>query len=490
MRSQSLFNFFTKAAKATQPTAVTPAVVRPEGEAQEDTGNPAAGGLSSSNIPVPQVSVSSDRTGRGTYKPVVFRGGYTINTNDDNVDWTAQGDGSINVYGAKFTDDQYRAYNNVRSSLAAAMRQQEGLGVTEAQQRATRLANQWAADRAQVAAGGRAMDRWRHVDSPATNNHPATSGTPTNRETPYIPTAPASPYLTLAATEPIPFTLSGTNGFNPNTQGNTLPDQPHLTLAASKPIPFTLRGMNGFNPNTQGRTLPNQQPQQVETQLTPQLAQPAAPALQQTSSEPAPLAPELDDTTNSVVTPAESAPQPKAEAATTPEIIEAPAWDFRARALENRNKVAEGLVPINDYEGIYYKPGDMSGTIYKSNGEPWRTREGSIVNAKMLREDTNWFGANGNDIKHNIEQRYKEDNAKAFTPAEAAVLGFKKLPGVQGYYINSRGEIVDEFGYAEDEGTLPSDVDHSTWDDIRKAWREWAPDYLGLGFTGDRDDYK
>ena len=130
----------------------------------------------------------------------------------------------------------------------------------------------------------------------------------------------------------------------------------------------------------------------------------------------------------------------------------------------------------------------MSGTLYKSNGEPWRTRGGSVVNAKMLREDTNWFGANGNDIKHGIEQRYKEDNAKAFTPAEAAALGYKPLEGAPGYYINSRGEIVDEFGYAEDDGTLPSDVNHSTWNDIRKAWREWVPDYFV--FSGDSDDYK
>ena len=406
--------------------------------------------------------VRRDRNGR--VAPTVFKGGYAVDTGNG-VDWSAKGDGHINISGANFTDEQYAAYNNVRSSLTTAIRQQEGVSLNEARARATALANQWAADQSQVAAGGKAFNRWQHVDTPAPVAKPQPTATPQPTAAPQ--SVAQSPVTALGATDIA--SVAGT----PSNRPLTLGGEPTLGLPTSTSDRSLLN-----NPGL-AITLPSlgaAQPQQLSSpspEVTP------APATAPTTSNTTPAAPA-----------AAPATAPAAGSTTEEPPVESPAWDFRSRALENRNKVADGLVPIKDYEGIYYKPGDMSGTLYKSNGEPWRTRGGNIVDAKILRADTNWFGANGNDIKHNIEQRYQEDSAKAFTPEEAAVLGFKPLPGAPGYYINSRGEIVDEFGYAEDEGTLPSDVDHSTWDDIRKAWREWVPDYFGDLFSGDSDDYK
>lgn len=457
MRSRSLFSIFTKSASPLpadldNKTPVPPVV-------PDNNESPA---------PTPTATeVAQD------IKPLTFKGGYTVRPSGKNVDWSARGDGHINIRGAKFTDDQYAEFNNVRSSLATAIRQQEGVSNDEAIRRANILADQWAADQTQVAAGGKALGKWQHVDTPAPVAKPQPTATPQPTAAPQ-PVA-QSPVTALGATDIA--SVAGTPSNSPLTLGG----EPNLGLPTSTSDRSLLN-----NPGL-AITLPSlgaAQPQQLSSpspEVTP------APATAPTTSSTTPATPAAAPT----ATPAPAAPATAGSATEEPP-VESPAWDFRARALENRNKVAEGrgLVPINDYEGIYYIPGDTSGTLYKSNGEPWRTSGGQVVNAKMLREDTNWFGANGNDIKHNIEKRFKEDNAKAFTPAEAAVLGYKPLEGAPGYYINSRGEIVDEFGYAEDDGTLPSDVNHSTWNDVRKAWREWVPDYFGLGFSGDRNDYK
>jgi hypothetical protein len=98
--------------------------------------------------------------------PLTFKGGYTVGGVSGDIDWAAKGDGSINVGGAKLTADQYNAFNNVRSSLATQLRQQEGLSHTEARARATQMANQWMADQTAVANGGKAQNRWQHVENP------------------------------------------------------------------------------------------------------------------------------------------------------------------------------------------------------------------------------------------------------------------------------------------------------------------------------------
>lgn len=98
--------------------------------------------------------------------PITFKGGYTVGGVNGNVDWAAKGDGSINVGGAKLTADQYNAFNNIRSSLATQLRQQEGISHTEARARATQMANQWMADQTAVANGGKAQNRWQHVENP------------------------------------------------------------------------------------------------------------------------------------------------------------------------------------------------------------------------------------------------------------------------------------------------------------------------------------
>lgn len=105
--------------------------------------------------------------------PITFKGGYTVGGVSGDVDWAAKGDGSINVGGAKLTADQYNAFNNVRSSLATQLRQQEGLSHEEARARATQMANQWMADQTAVANGGKAQNRWQHVENPQPASQPA-----------------------------------------------------------------------------------------------------------------------------------------------------------------------------------------------------------------------------------------------------------------------------------------------------------------------------
>lgn len=516
MRSQSLFNFLTKAADVQITPAGTSIVTGADAErrmqeaAQETpAAQPVVEGHKSK--PAPRLarrdingrvdssvqstqetpkSTPSPRLARrdrnGRVGPTVFKGGYAVNTNDDNVDWALQGDGHINIHGAKFTDEQYAAYNNVRSSLMTAMRQQEGLSPVEARERATRLANQWAADRAQVAAGGKAFNRWQHVDEPAPQEVPAkpaadpatptqqqlAQGTPTAmgialNEAPTIEPSesPATEQNSLTSAAPVqaqdnrPLTLGGVPSFtetDTSSPSDMLGGDAHPWWQA----PVTPKPEQGSQPVSQAESTP----QPTQTPAPQQGSQPVVPA-------PQPPAP---------------APQPKAA---KPE-AEASAYDFKTRALANRNKVSDGLTRVNGYDGIYYKPGDTSGTLYKNNGEPWRNSDGQIVNAEMLRKDTNWFGASGNDIKHNIEQRYQEDSNRAFSAEELAALGFRPVPGAPGYYINSKGEIVDEFGNAEESGTLVSDVEHSLWNDIGKSWREWSPDPFGVLWSGSRKDYK
>lgn len=457
MRSQSLFNFFTKAATQV-PQEVEP--VKPAEAPQPDVGSERSVQVPSAEAaPSPERRlVRRDRNGRVAPKPTIFRGGYAVNPNDDSVDWLAQGDGSINVRGTKFTEDQYRAYNNVRSSLATAMRQREGLGDTEAKARANRLADQWVADRVNVARGGAADNGWQHVDEPA-----QATPAPAPQQRDQISDAVQSPLTLSPVSQPSIGENYASAVQNPITSSQLFNDV--------GPIPLTLRG----NPLLKIKTTAGQ-----DSTLQQQPAPAPAAKGQQAGTTPTPAP---------ATTPAPT-PSPASDPTPDTEIIEAPAWDFKTRALENRNKVADGLVRANGYEGIYYKPGDMSGTLYKSNGEPWRNSSGQVVDAGVLRSDTNWFGASGNDIKHNIEQRYQADANRAFTAEEAAALGFKPVPGAPGYYINSKGEIVDEFGNAEEQGTLVSDVEPSVWNDIRKAWREWSPDPLGLFWSGSREDYK
>lgn len=137
------------------------------------------------------------RNGERVPNPV-FKGGYTVNVDTGAVDWGKEGDGSINVGGTKYTADQYNAYNNVRSSLAKQFRLQEGLGPEEAKAKATQLANQWVADQMAVAYGGKAQNRWQHVENPQPaaqqTPQPAAQQTPqpATQETPQPATQPAA----------------------------------------------------------------------------------------------------------------------------------------------------------------------------------------------------------------------------------------------------------------------------------------------------------
>lgn len=127
--------------------------------------------------------------------PITFTGGYTVGGVSGDVDWAAKGDGSINVGGAKLTADQYNAFNNVRSSLATQLRQQEGLSHEEARARATQMANQWMADQTAVANGGKAQNRWQHVENPQPSAQPTTQPTaqPAARQAAQPTTQPAAP---------------------------------------------------------------------------------------------------------------------------------------------------------------------------------------------------------------------------------------------------------------------------------------------------------
>lgn len=428
--------------------------------------------------------VRRDRNGRVTPTPTVFKGGYAVDTGD-NVDWSAKGDGHINISGANFTDEQYAAYNNVRSSLTTAIRQQEGVSLNEARARATALANQWAADQSQVAAGGKAFNRWQHVDAPEPE---AATPAAAPAALPVTPSESASPEPTGPAVQ----APAGQTSSLPVSSGDSIvPNDPALNTGNR---PITLGGSPdlGISPDVLGAVPqvpannPLSNPAATSTPPTSTEANPAQPTTPQPATPPAAPTPSAQEATSAAPAPTSAPATPTP--APAPEVIEAPAWDFKNRALANRNKVADGLVRANGYEGIYYKPGDSGGILYKSNGEPWR-RNGQVVNADMLRNDTNWFGASGNDIKHNIEQSYQENSNRAFSAEEAAALGFKPVPGAPGYYINSKGEIVDEFGNAEEDGTLISDVGPSIWNGIGKAWREWSPDPLGLFWSGSREDY-
>ena len=134
-----------------------------------------------------QKRLVTKRNGERVPNPV-FKGGYTVNVDTGAVDWGKEGDGSINVGGTKYTADQYNAYNNVRSSLAKQFRLQEGLGPEEAKARATQLANQWMADQVAVAQGGKAQNRWQHVENPqpAAQQTPQPAAQPVTQETPQV----------------------------------------------------------------------------------------------------------------------------------------------------------------------------------------------------------------------------------------------------------------------------------------------------------------
>ena len=196
--------------------------------------------------------------------PITFKGGYTVGGVSGDIDWSAKGDGSINVGGAKLTADQYNAFNNVRSSLTTQLRQREGLSHTEAKARATQMANQWMAD--QVANSGKAQDRRKHVETP----QPAAAQ-------PVTPTPPvATPKLDIP--DPvIPDTITRDLVPELDITEFSLPDIPDPDIpdpVAPKPEAANLFALDGNTPT-------NEQPGSAArpaAQVSAQSTTPAAPA--------------------------------------------------------------------------------------------------------------------------------------------------------------------------------------------------------------------
>lgn len=477
MRSRSLFNFFTKAADATQQTtsAATPGI--PVVEAQEDEDN-----STNSNVH-PSVDAASTRrlvrrdiNGRVTPKPTVFRGGYAVNTNDDNVDWTAQGDGSINIYGAKFTDDQYRAYNNVRSSLATAMLQQGGVGATEAHRRATRLANQWAADRAQVASGGRAMDRWRHVDTPS----PAPAALPAAQAEAASPAPAPSPLEAPLMMAPSVVPAPGT-GNRPITLGGS-PD-----LGISPDVPGAVPSVPANNP------LAN--PVSTSTLTTSTEVNPAQPAAPQPSPAAQPTAPPATPQLTEQATTPTGTTNPNLATQQPSNPHRDTVWtQYGITDALNRQKtqVAGGLVAIPGYDGLLFRrDGDKDGGVYDRTGRQL-TYQGKAINDELLRGDRNgWWefwkdGDYGADILHNAHQAMQSRATSNYGDAEMNALGFTRVPGSRRWYVNNKGQFVDISGELAPTGTIEGQLDHGRT--VNQRWRKDTSDPIGLFFDGEREE--
>ena len=453
MRSQSLFNFLTKVADVqTTPGGATilPGKDSPALQTADKRRNEVESARKAdkvNNVPAEPVTsqkkklVRRDVNGRVTPKPAIFRGGYAVNPNDDNVDWTAQGDGSINIYGARFTDDQYKAYNNVRSSLVTAMRQQKGLGAEEAHRRATRLANQWAADRAQVAAGGRALNRWQHVDKPALKTRPKL--VPTSQQLESITSsAPAN------ATGNLPLTLGGTPDF-------TASEEPTLTFSPPQPAP---------QPAPEPQPAPHPSPQPAP-EPQPQPAPVPQPA-------PAP----------------QPAPQPGDAHKDT-------VWTehgIREALNAEKTKVAEGLRAVPGYDDLLFtKDGDPTGGIYDRTGKQLSYKGKAINNDLLLADKNRWWefwkdGDYGADILHNAHQAMQSRATSNYGDAEMNRLGFTKVPGSRRWYRNAKGQFVDISGTLADRGTTEGQLSHGRT--VGQRWIKDTMDPFGIFFGGERED--
>lgn len=465
------------------------------------TVNPSTGNTNVNSTSQPAQAVSTQTTPQrpnlvrrdrnGSVAPTVFKGGYAVDTGND-VDWSAKGDGHINISGANFTDEQYAAYNNVRSSLTTAIRQQEGVSLNEARARATALANQWAADQSQVAAGGKAFNRWQHVDTPAQE---VATPQPPPATTPVAQAESASPATTGPATQA---PAGQTSSLPVSSGGSIVPNDPALNTGNR---PITLGGSPdlGISPGVLGAVPP--------VSANNPLSNPVATSTPPTSTEANPAQPVTPQPTPQPATPP-AAPSPAAQA-TTPAGTTNPnptpqqpsnqyndtVWTQHGitDAL-NRQKtqVASGLTAIPGYDGLLFRrDGDKDGGVYDRTGRQL-TYQGRAINDELLRGDRNgWWelwkdGDYGADILHNAYQAMQGRATSNYGDAEMNALGFTRVPGSRRWYRNAKGQFVDISGELAPTGTIEGQLDHGRT--VNQRWRKDTSDPMGLFFDGERED--
>lgn len=442
--------------------------------------------------------VRRDRNERVTPTPTVFKGGYAVDTGD-NVDWSAKGDGHINISGANFTDEQYAAYNKVRSSLTTAIRQQEGVSLNEARARATALANQWAADQSQVAAGGKAFNRWQHVDAPEPE---AATPAAAPAALPVTPSESASPEPTGPAVQA---PAGQTSSLSVSPGGSIVPNESTLS-AGNKPL--TLGGSPdlGISPDVLGAVPPfpanNPLANPVTTSApsTSTEVNPAQPAAPQSPTAAPPTTPPA--TPPATPQPAEQAPAPAGTTNNNPATPQQPSnphkdtvWtQFGITDALNKQKtqVASGLTAIPGYDGLLFrKDGDNTGGVYDRTGKQL-TYQGKAINDELLRGDRNgWWelwkdGDYGADILHNAYQAMQSRATSNYGDAEMNALGFTRVPGSRRWYRNAKGQFVDISGELAPTGTIEGQLDHGRT--VNQRWRKDTSDPMGLFFDGERED--
>ena len=436
------------------------------------TGNPTVNSTSQPAQAAPAQStpqspklVRRDRNGRVTPTPTVFKGGYTVGVNDSDVDWAAQGDGSINVSGAKLTPAQYNTFNNVRASLTTQLRQQEGLSPADAKARATRLASQWMADRVAIANGGAAQNRWQHATPPpaptqTTTPSPEPVSAPEEQPAPQPAPAPQPEPTPTPAPEPAPVNPVNADGSRPLTLGGT-PELGVSTEALFSPTPAPWWAV----------PQPEPAPAPIPTPAPTPAPQP------EPTPQPAP-APQ----------PAPNPEQPQNQYKDTE-------WSQSAISdALNRQKtqVADGLTAIPGYDGLLFrKDGDQSGGVYDRTGKQL-TYKGKAINDELLRGDRNgWLefwkdGDYGANILHNAYQAMQSKATSNYGDAEMNALGFTRVPGSRRWYRNAKGQFVDISGELAPTGTIEGQLDHGRT--VNQRWRKDTSDLLGLFFDGERED--
>lgn len=147
------------------------------------------------------------RNGERVQSPV-FKGGYAVNVDPGAVDWSARGDGSINVRGTRLTQEQYDMYNNIRSQLAGSIAMQGGVDPQTARDQAGMLAAQYIGDQMNIANGGKAFNSWQHAEQQQAPQatHPEPEPPVTPKPEPEPPVTPKSapqqpPQITQSETQ-------------------------------------------------------------------------------------------------------------------------------------------------------------------------------------------------------------------------------------------------------------------------------------------------
>lgn len=450
----------------------------PTGNANVTSTSQPAQAASTQTTPQSPNLVRRDRNGR--VAPTVFRGGYAVDTGND-VDWSAKGDGHINISGANFTDEQYAAYNNVRSSLTTAIRQQEGVSLNEARARATALANQWAADQSQVAAGGKAFNRWQHVDTPAqevATPQPAPAAQPVTQPEAVSP-APTGPDTQVPAGQTSSLSVSPGGSIVPNALALNTGNKP-ITLGGSPDLGISLDALGAVPQIPANNPLAN--PVTTPTPPTSTEANPAQPATPPAAPTPAEQSTTPAGTTNP--TPQQPGNQYKDTVWTQYGIADA--------LNRQKTQIADKLTAIPGYDGLLFRmDGDTEGGVYDRTGRQL-TYQGKPINDALLRGDRNgWWelwkdGDYGADILHNAYQAMQSRATSNYGDAEMNALGFTRVPGSRRWYRNAKGQFVDISGELAPTGTIEGQLDHGRT--VNQRWRKDTSDPMGLFFDGERED--